>query len=123
MKRLIAVALLLLFIIGVNIISFCVTDKYYLQMEQRLDECIEEYKSGDKKTAAVMAAELEDFWHDSEAVLILFLNRYSIDDIAETATRLVSFAQSEDDAMFFCEGSLCLHLLEDLKRSDRYLVY
>ena len=123
MKRLIAVAVLLAFVIATIIISFIVTNDFYSEMESRLTECEQTYKSGDKKTAAEMAAVLEEYCHEKEAVLILFLNRALIDEVAESATRLVSYAQTQNDDMFLCESELCLHLITDMRRTDKYLIY
>lgn len=123
MKRLIAAALLLLFIIGANVAGFKITDKYFEEMENRLSACENEYRNGNKKSAAEMAADLEDFWHESEKVLIIFLNRYSVDEIAETANRLRSFAKSGDDTMFYCEAAVCRYLLEDMQITEKYLIY
>ena len=123
MKRLIAAAVLLLFIIGVNVAGFKITDKYFEEMENRLAACENEYRNGNKKSAADMAADLEDYWHESEKVLIIFLNRYSVDEIAETANRLRSFSESESDAMFYCEAAVCRHLLEDMQITEKYLIY
>ena len=123
MKRLMAAAILAAFIGGIIFANIKVTDMYFKKAEDLLSLCETEYREGNKKSAAQTAADLEEYWHDSERVLIIFLNRNGIDEIAETLNRLSSYAQSESDAQFLCESTVCAHLLEDMLITERELFY
>ena len=116
MKRLIAAALLLLLTIGIITASRITTEHYYSSFDERIKNCEQEYRAGNKKTAAQKAAEIEKDFEKAHLRLAAFINRETVDEIVLSVTRLESYAKLGDDLLFFfeCETARMLlhHMLE-----------
>ncbi len=118
MKRLIVAGFLLIFVIGIIIGGRLITEHYSDSFISRIEECEALYESGDKKTAAIKAAEIEDDFSAAHHRLVAFINRNTIDEIVSSITRIKSYAAGEDDLLFESECEIAKMLLRHMLESE-----
>lgn len=100
MKRLIAAAILTVFVITVYFSGFFLINNICDDANNILEECINAYNSGEN--AAEKAEKLEKFWSKKEKILSVFSNHSEIDDI-ETAIRLLKLYSITEEKEIFSE--------------------
>ncbi len=119
MKRLIAAVILLVTVIGFALAARFVTEHFYNELSVILKESTEEYKNGNKKTAVLKAAELEEKWDDVRFYLAAFINRDMLEDIEASLSRVHTFAKNNDDSMFLSESELLSMLLSHMLETEK----
>lgn len=119
MKRLFAAGALLLLLIGILVGGRAMTEHYANEFRGRIEQCEQEYKNGNKKSAAILAADLKADWETAHLRLSSVINRDTVDEIVLSATRLESYAATGEDNMFYCECDTFRMLLHHMLESER----
>lgn len=120
MKRLIAAAILLFIVVAVALTGRLITEYFYNSLSDTLEDCIQCYKNGDKKTAALKAAELENGWDSVRFYLAAFINRDILEDIEASLSRTHTFAKTENDSMFLSESELLSMLFSHMLETEKF---
>ena len=102
MKRLIAAAILLVFVVSVYLIGTNNVKRVYTKAEVLLSECDNTFAN--KENASKNVKELEDYWGKSEKLLSVFSNHSRIDEI-ELAIHLLNVHSKTKDATMYYEYS------------------
>lgn len=117
MRRLIAAAVLLLLLAGIIIGGRVLTEKSTKAFGEKISLCEAEYKNGNKKTAALKAAEIKVDWDKAHHYLVAVITRDAVDEITLSISKIESYAAWEEDSLFFCEcqalKTILHHILED----------
>ena len=95
MKRLIAAALLLLFIISVCIIGGVMIDYYCVKTQKELTVCRETFLSGNTSEAKAECSKLKNNWKRRQSCLAIFVNHSLLDTVSISVNRL-NVAKNED---------------------------
>ena len=112
MKRLIAAAILLGFVIASYFTGYFYTQKTCKQAKILLKECVDEYKA--EKNAELQAENLEVFWQEKEKILSFFANHNEIDEIEQAISTLKAYSISENEELFSEHSSAIDMLLHQL---------
>ena len=120
MKRLIAAGILFVIIIVFALSAWLLTSHFYNSLSEGLEECIQSYQNGDKKTAAQKAAELENEWDTVRFYLAAFTNRDILEEIETTLSRTHTFAKTQNDSMFAAESELLSMLFAHMLETERF---
>ena len=115
MKRLIAAAILIVFVIGTYVTSYFYIDNTCKKTNELLKNCVTAYEKGeDVKTHT---KKLEIYWSSKENSLSVIMNHASMDEIELTIEALSVHGNYPQNEMFFEYSntlSLLLHqLMED----------
>ncbi len=122
MKRLIAAGVLLVLLIAILLGGRLMTEHYTDEFGERITTCESEYKEGNKKSAAKLAADIKADWEKAHRRLSSFINRETVDEIVLCATRLESYAKTEEDKMFLCECETFKMLLHHMLESEQFTI-
>lgn len=114
MKRLLAAAVLLIFILTSYFSGYFYIKRTCSQANKLLGDCIRDYEADNK--AINSAEKLEKFWQKKEKILSIFANHTEIDEIELTISTLRVYSKS-DDKIHFAEYSgnvkILLHQLNE----------
>lgn len=117
MKRIIAAAILLVFVGAAYFSAYFYISKTCEQARDLLDTCVAEYS--DKGNAKQAAENLENFWSEKESPLSIFANHQSIDDIELAIYTLLDYSDTEENEIFYeysgTVKTLLHQLMEDTK--------
>ncbi len=117
MRRLIAAAVLALLLVGIIIGGRALTEKSTKTFSEKISVCEDEYKNGNKKSAALKAAEIKADWDKAHHYLVAVIDRNTVDNITISVGKIESYAKQEEDSLFLCEcetlKTVLHHILED----------
>lgn len=112
MKRLIAAAILAVFIAAVyftgNFYIKNVLDNSY----KLLDECNEEYKMN--KSSSKGAEKLKDYWSENEGLLSVFAYHGHIDEVEQAIGTMVIYSKTDNSELFYEYSGTVKTLLHQL---------
>lgn len=112
MKRLIAAAVLLVFVITVYVTGYIYITKTCETAKDMLNDCINLYK--DNTDAEESAKKLEKFWNEKEGTLSIFANHEHIDDIELAISSIVIYSNTKNNKIFYDYSSTAKTLLHQL---------
>lgn len=124
MKRLIAAAILLVFVVSVYMLGYFYTNNACDDARVILNNCVEKYINGNE--AKKDAEELKDFWHKKEGILSIFANHEEIDKIELAINSLVVHSDTKDNKMFYEYSSTIktlLHQLEEISKPTLHSIF
>lgn len=99
MKRIIAAAILLVFVVSSYFCGISYIKSSCAEAEILLTKCTEIYKSGDDATKA--SKELRDFWTKKEPYLSIFAKHAQIDEIELAISSLENYSATKDNTIFY----------------------
>ncbi len=117
MKRSIAAIVLLVFIIFAYIFNYTYINKTCDKANEKLQNCIEVYKSGSDATKE--ARELERFWSEKEPFLSVFANHTMIDEIELAISSLTIYTDTKNNAIFYEYSGTVKTLLHQMLEDTR----
>lgn len=117
MKRIIAAAALVVFIIGIYVTGYLYIDFTCKETEKLVEECIAAYER--KEDIKSHTADLEKYWSSKEKLLSVFTNHAAIDEIELAIESLAVHSKYPDNEMFYEYSStlkMYIHqMMEDTK--------
>ena len=117
MKRLIAAAILFIFVITAYISGYLYIDNSCKTAKKYLRECISAYSDNDDATDE--AEKLEKYWSKKENGLSFFANHSKIDEIELAISTLKTYSKTKENEIFYeysgTVETLIHQLLEDTK--------
>lgn len=117
MKRLVAAAVLLLFVVTVYIWGYIYIDNACEQADTYLQKCLKVYEAD--KDATAEAEKLENYWSKKEKGLSFFANHGKIDEIELAISSLKTYSKTKDNEIFYeysgTVKTLIHQLMEDTK--------
>ena len=99
MKRLIAAAVLIAFVIGIYITGYIFVDKTCNTAKTLLSDCVVAYKEQENIEQTI--TELKGFWGRKESLLSVFINHGSIDEIELSIESLLAQSKYKENPMFY----------------------
>ncbi len=119
MKRIIAAAILFVFVVSVYFFGTSYIKSTCKKANVLLTKCTEIYKSD--KDATEASKELSEFWTEKEPYLSIFANHTQIDEIELAISSLQNYATSKDNTIFYeysgTVKTLLHQMLEDITPS------
>ena len=114
MKRLIAAAVLILFIITCLVANNLLTDKILKTVNEELSNCKSAAEKGDYALAEKYAENLKNNWTKTEKYYSAFINHNLIDDVTLSVVKLIPLAKTKND-IFLTECQIIEELLLEIK--------
>ena len=99
MRRLIAVAVLLIFVVSAYLIGFFNIKSVYKQTNVLVDECVTAFEEDEDVNKKI--EKLENFWDKKEKLLSVFSNHALIDEIELAIYSLGIHSKTGDSVMFY----------------------
>ncbi len=119
MKRLIAAAVLALFVVAALVTDILVTDNVVEILSADISNCKSAAEQGDYKAAEKYARALESNWEKIENYYTPFINHSLIDDMGVSVSKLVPLAKTQN-AMFLTECRVIEVTLTHIKNDSRF---
>lgn len=119
MKRLIAAAILLTFVLTVCITCSRIVQKCYDRISGMIEECELEFDK-DSDSAARKAEEVEKEWADYDILLSAFINHGTVAEIGTSISRLESFARTKSRDNFYCECAVARKMLKEMLKEHKF---
>ncbi|MBQ8549897.1 MAG: DUF4363 family protein [Clostridia bacterium] len=120
MRRLIAAAVLFSLVVLIVWSGHAVTEHYHDDYQSRLDSCEKLYREGNKKSAAVLAADIKTDFEKTHLRLSAFVNRETVDEAVLSVSRLESYAKSGDDSLFYSECEVVRAMLHHMLENEQF---
>lgn len=98
MKRLIAAAILLVFVASVYFTGYIYTDKACKKTTKLLEECVTAYDSNENPENK--AEDLKEYWAKAEKTLSIFANHARIDEIEKSIDTLLIYSNTDEKEIF-----------------------
>ena len=117
MKRLYAVAAVILFLIVTGFIAVKTINTNYYTLEKKLDECEKAYaESADASACNEFVKDYEKIKHR----LCIFVNRSVLDEISVEAARLNAAAELNDREIFYSQLAIIRSCLYEMKADENF---
>lgn len=117
MKRLYAVAAVILLLAATVFIAVKTVNKNYYALEKRLDECQKAYElSKDAGACSKFVKDYEKIKHK----LCIFVNRSVLDEISVQAARLNAAAKLKDTETFYSQLAVIRSCLYEMKADENF---
>ena len=113
MRRLIAVAVLLIFVVSAYLIGFFNIKSVYKQTNVLVDECVTAFEEDEDVNKKI--EKLENFWDKKEKLLSVFSNHALKDEIELAIYSLGIHSKTGDSVMFYEYSGKVKTLLHQLK--------
>ena len=112
MKRLIAAAILFIFVVVSYLTGFAFINNTYKTANELLDECISIYETNESAYNATK--KLKNLWDKKEGLLSVFANHSSIDEIELAISSMLVYSDTKDNEIFYEYSSTVKTLLHQL---------
>ncbi|MBR4123351.1 MAG: DUF4363 family protein [Clostridia bacterium] len=117
MKRLIAAAILFIFVVASYLTGFAFINNTYKSANELLEKCINIYESD--KSAYNATKNLKNFWDKKEGLLSVFANHSSIDDIELAISSMLVYSDTKNNEIFYEYSSTVKTLLHQLLEDSK----
>ncbi len=117
MKRLIAAAILLIFVIASYLTGYAFINNTYKTANRLLEECINVYKSDNNAYNATKS--LKNYWDEKEGLLSVFANHSNIDEIELAISSMLVYSDTKDNEIFYEHSSTVKTLLHQLLEDSK----
>ena len=117
MKRLIAAAILLVFVVASYLTGYFYVNNTYKTANSMLEECINIYEQNNN--AHIATQKLKDFWSEKEGTLSVFANHSSIDEIELAISSMLVYSNTKDNEFFYEYSSTVKTLLHQLLEDSK----
>lgn len=119
MRRIIAAAVILLFVVGVSLCGGFIINKNTNEIEKQISE-IQKNAFTDTKGKA---EEFFYFWEEKREIMSIFVNHEEIDEIGKVAARMVSAERSHNSTDLFEAANEILYIVRGLKEDETFSLY
>ena len=123
MKRIIAAAVIAVFIALLCVGSGMIINRNFEQIKDMLENSKQVYKSDGALAAADKVAVLENKWIKTELFVSMFTNHDKIDAIHITITRMHAYALSDNYSGFLSEANELNVLIEQLEADEKITMH
>ena len=120
MKRLIAAAALVLFIIIICVVSRNTVLASVASAKNSIEECEKLFNGGDYRAAELAATGFKDKWESQSVTLTLFSNHCRTDDINMLAAALPDAAASKNKYEFYSAVSKIKYVLDMIYKENTF---
>lgn len=119
MKRIIAAAVILLFVVGVSICGGFIINKNADEIEKQISEI--------QKTAFTdtngKAEEFFCFWEEKREIMSIFVNHEVIDEIGKVAAKMVSAERAKNSDDLFEAANEILYIIRGIREDEKFSLY
>lgn len=119
MRRIIAAAVILLFVVGVSICGGFIINKNADEIEKQISEI--------QKTAFTdtngKAEEFFCFWEEKREIMSIFVNHEVIDEIGKVAAKMVSAERAKNSDDLFEAANEILYIIRGLREDEKFSLY
>ena len=116
MRRIIAAAVILLFVVGVSICGGFIINKNADEIEKQISEI--------QKTAFTdtngKAEEFFCFWEEKREIMSIFVNHEVIDEIGKVAAKMVSAERAENSDDLLEAANEILYIVRGLREDENF---
>ena len=119
MKRLIAAAIIVCFVIAISTVGICIINSVVAEVEKRIEKIQQTAFKGTGK----MAEEFFYFWEQKRELMAVFVNHEDIDEIGTLAARMVSAERGESAIDLFESANEILFIVRGLKEDEQFSLY
>lgn len=119
MRRIIAAAVILLFVVGVSICGGFIINKNADEIEKQISEI--------QKTAFTdtngKAEEFFCFWEEKREIMSIFVNHEVIDEIGKVAAKMVSAERAKNSDDLFEAANEILYIIRGIREDEKFSLY
>lgn len=119
MRRIIAAAVILLFVVGVSICGGFIINKNADEIEKQISEI--------QKTAFTdtngKVEEFFCFWEEKREIMSIFVNHEVIDEIGKVAAKMVSAERAKNSDDLFEAANEILYIIRGLREDEKFSLY
>ena len=119
MRRIIAAAVILLFVVGVSICGGFIINKNADEIEKQISEI--------QKTAFTdtngKAEEFFCFWEEKREIMSIFVNHEVIDEIGKVAAKMVSAERAKNSDDLFEAANEILYIIRGIREDEKFSHY
>ncbi len=119
MRRIIAAAVILLFVVGVSICGGFIINENADEIEKQISEI--------QKTAFTdtngKAEEFFCFWEEKREIMSIFVNHEVIDEIGKVAAKMVSAERAKNSDDLFEAANEILYIIRGLREDEKFSLY
>lgn len=119
MRRIIAAAVILLFVVGVSICGGFIINKNADEIEKQISEI--------QKTAFTdtngKAEKFFCFWEEKREIMSIFVNHEVIDEIGKVAAKMVSAERAKNSDDLFEAANEILYIIRGIREDEKFSLY
>lgn len=119
MRRIIAAAVILLFVVGVSICGGFIINENADEIEKQISEI--------QKTAFTdtngKAEEFFCFWEEKREIMSIFVNHEVIDEIGKVAAKMVSAERAKNSDDLFEAANEILYIIRGIREDEKFSLY
>ena len=119
MRRIIAAAVILLFVVGVSICGGFIINENADEIEKQISEI--------QKTAFTdtngKAEEFFCFWEEKREIMSIFVNHEVIDEIGKVAAKMVSAERAKNSEDLFEAANEILYIIRGIREDEKFSLY
>ena len=119
MRRIIAAAVILLFVVGVSLCGGFIINKNTDEIEKQISEI--------QKTAFTdtngKAEEFFCFWEEKREIMSIFVNHEVIDEIGKVAAKMVSAERAKNSDDLFEAANEILYIIRGIREDEKFSLY
>ena len=119
MRRIIAAAVILLFVVGVSICGGFIINKNADEIEKQISEI--------QKTAFTdtngKAEKFFYFWEEKREIMSIFVNHEVIDEIGKVAAKMVSAERAKNSDDLFEAANEILYIIRGIREDEKFSLY
>lgn len=119
MRRIIAAAVILLFVVGVSICGGFIINENADEIEKQISEI--------QKTAFTdtngKAEEFFYFWEEKREIMSIFVNHEVIDEIGKVAAKMVSAERAKNSDDLALAANEILYIIRGLREDEKFSLY
>lgn len=123
MKRLIIAGIIFFIIISLCVSAGVISQETFEELKEQVEDCAEEYQSGNTDSALDLAQRLNKKWLKLEDRLSVIMNHDRIDDIRIHFSRLKAYIEAQDLAGFKSEIAQLLTLIDQLEEDEKITMH
>lgn len=122
MRRLIAVGVILVLIIGFCFYSSNIVTKKTNKVTVLLENSIELFNNENYDLCTEKLQELENYWIDTETIMIQLVNRQRLEEIGEKLAVAKAFAKGKDKAEFSAVCEEIKIMISHLTKEEGFII-
>ena len=119
MRRIIAAAVILLFVVGVSICGGFIINKNADEIEKQISEI---QKNAFTDTNG-KAEEFFCFWEEKREIMSIFVNHEVIDEIGKVAAKMVSAERAKNSDDLFEAANEILYIIRGIREDEKFSLY
>lgn len=123
MKRIVIVAILLCFCIGISVYTIYRVDQIAITVDGYVTRSLDAIEQADEDGLKQEIDQLCECWHQAEDHLMHFIRHAQIDEITKSVSRLQALASGEDYSELAAELSSIRWQIEHISESENLILH